>query len=342
MLLNLYNSFAANNTKKAEIAVEYGCAKKVLRADRALEKRFPASLTKVMTLYLLFKAISEKKVSFNTRFKVSKFAVRQPPSKLGLKVGEKIMVSDLIKAMVVKSANDAAVVVAEGLCGSVSKFCLLMNRMAIKLGMVKTHFENPSGLPDARQITCAKDIAVLGMALYRDFPQYWHFLSLKSFKYRNQTHMTHCKILKWYKGTDGGKTGFTNASGYNLLVTAEKFNKFGRSKRVFVVVFGGNTSKTRDLCAAHLLNSCLKDYNICSTSKAKDVLHTVRKHKSLSRQIEKADKSTLEETIFELDSVAVSEILKSNEVDQYQLDKLYENEEGVVQIIEEGIVFHKK
>jgi D-alanyl-D-alanine carboxypeptidase len=319
-------SFAGNNTKKAELVVEYGKKEKVIHSAHALERRFPASLTKVMTLYVLFKAISEKKVNFNTKYKVSKYAAIQSPSKLGLKVGEKVQVLDLIKALIVRSANDAAVVIAEGLCGSVSKFCALMNRTAMKLGMKRTHFENPSGLPDPRQVTCAKDIVTLGMALYRDFPQHWHLLSLKSFKYRGKVYNSHCKILRWYRGSDGGKTGFTNASGYNLLVTAEKFNRLGKAKRVFVAVFGGNSSKSRDLYAAQLLNNSFLGYGNCRTLKSKNIPSVNHKKKSLSKQIDDA-----EDSIVEVDSVPLSVLL----------DELYaedEEAEDVIQVVDEVII----
>ena len=275
---DLYSASNINKTqvkkvlpKKAALIIDCSNLKKkpiVLYQQSANEIRHPASLTKIMTVYLLLEAVQNKKVTFNTRFKVSRFATRQMPSKLNLKEGETISVLDCIKALLVKSANDVAVVVAEGLAGSVPAFCNIMNKKAKSLGMKSTHYENPSGVPNIKQVTCANDIAILGLSLMNRFPQYWHLFSLKNFTYKNKTHGTHCKILRWYNGADGAKTGYICASGFNLWVTANKFNKEGKSKRLFAIIFGERSGKERDFKAARLLDSYFGDYKIINNNKS--------------------------------------------------------------------------
>lgn len=293
---NLYSASQISKTqvkkvlpKKAALIIDCSNTNKkpiVLYQQSANEIRHPASLTKIMTVYLLLEAIQNKKVTFNTKFKVSKFASQQMPSKLNLKPGETISVLDCIKALLVKSANDVAVVVAEGLAGSVSAFCNLMNKKAKSLGMKSTHYENPSGIPNIKQVTCANDIAILGLSLINSFPQYWHLFSLKNFTYKNKTYNTHCKILRWYNGADGAKTGYICASGFNLWVTANKFNKEGKSKRLFAIVFGERSGKERDFKAARLLDSYFGEYKI------------VNNNKSLSELKNKIDKNNKEDNIY--------------------------------------------
>ncbi len=314
---------SANIGKKAAIVIDYTNGRQVLFADNPDAKRHPASITKVMTIYLLLDAIKNKKITLNTKFKVSKFATTQMPSKLNLKVGEKISVLDVIKALVVKSANDVAVVAAEGLSGSVTNFCRLMNQKSRQLGMNNTHFENPSGVPNRKQISSARDLAKLGMAIFEDFPQHWHFFSNKKFTFSGKTHNTHCKILHWYKGADGAKTGYICASGFNLLVTASKYSKTGEQKRLFVVVMGGSTGKARDLYAAQLMDKYLKGYSI---TPQKPRLKTSKK--SLLEQVSKAE--MLDKVIFEEEEVLVSNskpVLKFNKL----LDNLYKSDEDVVE-----------
>ena len=251
--------------KQSSLVIDCSNLKKkpiILHQQSANEIRHPASLTKMMTIYLLLEAIQNKKVTFNTKFTVSRFATRQMPSKLNLKEGEKISVLDCIKALLVKSANDVAVVVAEGLCGSVTAFCKVMNNKAKSLGMRYTNYENPSGIPNKKQVTCANDIAILGLALMNKFPKYWYLFSLKTFAFKNKTYNTHCKILRWYNGSDGAKTGYICASGFNLWVTATKYNKEGKSKRLCAIVFGEHSGRERDFKAARLMDKYFKDYTI--------------------------------------------------------------------------------
>jgi D-alanyl-D-alanine carboxypeptidase len=336
------------------LVVDFTGGQKVICEDRMDAKRHPASLTKMMTVYLLFEAIREKKVSFNTKFTVSKLATLQMPSKINLRVGEKITVLDLIKALIVQSANDAAVVVAEGLCGSVRNFCKLMNAKAISLGMRGTHFENPSGVPDSRQISTARDMMTLGISIYRNFPQFWHFFSLKSFKYHGVTYGAHCKILKWYKGADGGKTGYTCASGFNLFVTANRKDKRKLDKRVFVVVMGFDSGKSRDLYAASLMNKYLVQCGTVDTMENQrkpnkislgEQLKPSKEFSNNSESVQKVDskkkarkkvvQKQAEPVIQEFDEVSVKELLEMEKVSATYLEKLYETDEDVVNIVDE-------
>lgn len=247
---------------QSTLVIEYtNSGTKVLHQHLANERRHPASLTKIMTVYLLLEALQSKRVKPTTLFKVSKLASMQMPSKLNLRPGSSISVDNCIKALLIKSANDVAVVVAEGLAGSVTNFCRKMNAKAKSLGMMSTHFENPSGVPHPNQITCANDIAKLGVALHKTFPQYWNLLSLKSFIYGGHKYYTHCRILNWYKGSDGAKTGFINASGFNLWVTAKRYKPDGTPRRLFAVVFGGSSGKERDFKAARLMDQFFKKCN---------------------------------------------------------------------------------
>ncbi len=207
---------------------------------------YPASLTKMMTLYLIFKKMKERKVCCSTFLTTSKLATQQAPSRLNLKQGEKIRLEDAIRALIVKSANDVAVVVAEGVGGSVGGFATLMNKEAVRLGMKHTHFFNPSGLPDKRHVTTASDMVILSRKLYHDFPEYVHFFKLKSFSYKGKVYHSHNKVLKKDPSIDGIKTGFINASGFNISTSAIRKDKKGKFKRLFLVVIGGETRKKRD------------------------------------------------------------------------------------------------
>jgi D-alanyl-D-alanine carboxypeptidase len=251
--------------KKAAIVVDYTANQKVVFAENANERCFPASLTKLMTAYIFLEEFDAGRITRRTNFRTSKLAAGQISSKLGLAVGESVPAVKLLEAICVKSANDAAVVIAEGISGDVQSFVSRMNRTARKLGMYNTHFENPSGVPNKNQYTTARDMAILAMNLFKRFgKKYWHFFSQKSCEYNGKKHQTHAKILMWYAGADGAKTGFINASGFNLFVTAQKCDKKGRPRRVFVVVFGRDSSRIRDLYAAGLMNKYLADHTIAT------------------------------------------------------------------------------
>ena len=221
----------------------------VLRSRNADIRRYPASLTKMMTLYLLFEAIDEGRFSLTSKLKVSKRAAGQPPSKLGLPAGSTIKVEDAIKALVVKSANDIAVVVAEALGGTEVEFARKMTRKAQALGMSRTSFRNASGLPNRKQRSTARDMSYLARALMRDFPHRYHYFDDQRFRYGGRSHRSPNRLLGNYRGMDGIKTGYIRASGFNLVASAER-----DGRRVIAVVFGGKTSRSRNKHMATLLD----------------------------------------------------------------------------------------
>lgn len=247
-----FNTCLGSQNKYAAIVID-GNTGKIMHAENAYEKRHPASLTKKMTLYIIFEALKAGKITLNTRFPVSFLATRQIPSKLGLRVGDTIPVEAIIQAMVTKSANDAAIVIAEGLSGSVDKFAQIMNKKAKQLGMHSTQFFNPSGVPDRRQITTAMDMAILAQALYQDFPEYCHYFKTKSFNYLGVSHRNHNHMLGKVEGLDGIKTGFVCASGFNISTSAIRYDANNKPRRLFAVVMGGTSWRSRDKRAAELL-----------------------------------------------------------------------------------------
>jgi D-alanyl-D-alanine carboxypeptidase len=243
------------NSKYASIVVDLETGQ-VLHDRSADEARHPASLTKVMTLYLVFEALDSGKLKLSDRMAVSKAASRAQPSKLGLKSGTTIKVEDAIRALVTKSANDVAIVVAEKLGGTEAKFATKMNAKAKELGMLNTTFRNASGLPDKKQITTARDMAKLGEAIYQDHKDRYNYFSLSSFSWGKRKYMNHNELLKRVDGVDGIKTGFTNASGYNLMASAER-----GGRRVIAVMLGGTTGKSRDAHVADLLEAAFLEIN---------------------------------------------------------------------------------
>ena len=214
--------------------------------DKYSNKRlYPASLTKMMTLYLLFDEIEAGRLSLDSKLKVSARAAGQPPSKLGLKAGSTIDVETAINALVVKSANDVAVVVAEAIAGSEWKFAQRMTAKARSLGMRRTSFRNASGLPNRKQVSTARDMASLSRRLIQDHDKHFHFFDNKSFEWGGRTYRSHNRLVKNYDGADGMKTGYTRRSGYNLATTATR-----DGHRLIGVVLGGRSSRTRD---AHMV-----------------------------------------------------------------------------------------
>jgi D-alanyl-D-alanine carboxypeptidase len=209
----------------------------VLYAKRADSPRYPASITKVMTLYLTFEALSSGKLRPDDRVVFSPRAAAQAPTKLGVPAGGSITVSEAMQAMVTKSANDAAVAMAEKLGGTESRFAAMMTLRAKELGMAETHYVNASGLPDSRQLSSARDIALLSRAVMRDYPQYYKLFSQQSFDWHGQKIMNHNRLMLRMPGVDGLKTGFTNASGFNLATSAVR-----DGRRLIVVVLGGPTT----------------------------------------------------------------------------------------------------
>lgn len=213
----------------------------VLYAANADAPRYPASLTKLMTLYILFEEIQTTSLSLNTPMIVSAEAAAQPPSRIGLQAGSTITVRDAIRALAVKSSNDVAVVVAERLSGSEAAFAARMSRKARALGLSRTRFGNATGLPDPGNVTTARDMARLARLIKARFPRYRANFRAQSFTYNGRTFEATNELLGTVRGVDGLKTGYIRASGYNLVATANR----GR-RRLIVVVIGGNSKKARD------------------------------------------------------------------------------------------------
>jgi D-alanyl-D-alanine carboxypeptidase len=213
----------------------------VLHAQWADDPRHPASLTKIMTLYLLFEQLEAGKIKLDTPLPISNHAVIQRPVKLGLKVNQTLMCEDAIKGLVTKSANDAAAVVAEAIAGSEEEFAKLMTRKARALGMMSTVYINASGLPAEEQITTARDQAILGRAIQHRFPEYYRYFATPSFRYRGIEMRNHNKLLGQVNGVDGIKTGYTDASGYNLVSSVWR-----NERHIVAVVLGGTSNAARD------------------------------------------------------------------------------------------------
>jgi D-alanyl-D-alanine carboxypeptidase len=237
-------------SKYASIVIDMETGQ-VLHDRDADETRHPASLTKVMTLYLVFDAIESGKLKLSDRLTVSKAASRAQPSKLGLKAGTTIKVEDAIRALVTKSANDVAIVIAEKLGGGTeAKFVTKMNAKAKELGMHATTFRNASGLPDKRQVTTARDMAKLAEAVYLDHKSRYNYFALSSFTWGKRKYLNHNELLRRVDGVDGIKTGFTNASGYNLMASAER-----NGRRVIAIMLGGTTGRSRDAHVRDLIEA---------------------------------------------------------------------------------------
>ena len=240
------------NAKYASFIINEN-TKRIYHNTNADTRNYPASLTKIMTLYMVFDAIKNKKISMNTKFKISKRASRQPPSKLNLSSGSSITVKNAILALITKSANDVATVVAENLGKSERNFAKLMTKKAKKLGMTRTIFKNASGLPNRSQLSTARDMAILGIAIRKNHPNFFKLFKTKSFVYKGIKYTNHNNLLSSYSGTDGIKTGYTNASGFNLVASVER-----NGQRIIGVVFGGKKARSRDKHMIKLLNKYFK------------------------------------------------------------------------------------
>jgi D-alanyl-D-alanine carboxypeptidase len=221
----------------------------VLHAINPDTRSYPASLTKAMTLYLLFDELDKGRLRLDTKLPVSAHASAQAPSKLGLEPGDKISVQDIILALVTKSANDAAVVAAEGIGGTEANFAQMMTRKARALGMLQTNYQNASGLPNTAQVSTVRDQAILGRALVRDHPDDYAYFSTRQFTWQGQTINSHNRLMLNYAGADGIKTGYIHASGFNLIASAKR-----DGRRIIGVVFGGSTGNARDHFMATLLD----------------------------------------------------------------------------------------
>ncbi|MET0606257.1 MAG: D-alanyl-D-alanine carboxypeptidase [Beijerinckiaceae bacterium] len=225
---------------------------RVLHASNPDAVRHPASITKVMTLYLLFEQLERGRFNLASPLRVSANAASQAPSKLGLQPGETIAVEDAIKALVTKSANDAAVVIAENIAGSEEAFAQLMTRKAHAIGMSRTNYANASGLPNAEQITTARDLVTLGRAIQDRFPKYYPYFATRSFEYEGAYYGNHNRLLGRIEGIDGIKTGFVRASGFNLLTSARL-----DGRHIVAVVLGGRSGRSRDALMASLVTSSM-------------------------------------------------------------------------------------
>lgn len=233
-------SSASGDSRYAAIVVEASTGE-VLYARRADSPRYPASISKIMTLYLMFEEMAAGRIRPTDMLTVSARAASMPPTKLGLHPGDTIAVDDAIRAIALRSANDMAVAVAERIGGTESRFAALMTLRAQELGMSNTHFVNASGLPDSRQISTARDIAILSRAVMRDFPQYYSYFSQRAFSFRGETITNHNHLLDRMPEVDGLKTGFITASGYNLSASGVR-----NGHRVIAVVLGGSSGAARD------------------------------------------------------------------------------------------------
>ncbi len=240
---------ATDPDKDAALILD-GATGKVLYARNEAAERHPASLTKMMTLYMLFEALKAGKITMQTPMPVSSHAAQQKPTKLSLRRGETITVDTAIRAIVIRSANDVAVVIAEALGGTELHFAQMMSEKARAIGMHETYYHNASGLPDPLQITTATDLSVLARHLAYDFPQYYPYFALPGFNYRGTYYPTHDNLIGRYPGADGIKTGFTVASGFNLTSSVVR-----GGVHLIGIVMGGRTAVRRDLEMMHLLDT---------------------------------------------------------------------------------------
>lgn len=221
---------------------------KVLQAENATYPWYPASVTKIMTAYVTLKAVKEGRLTLDTLLTVSPVAASQSPSKMGFRPGIQLTVDNALKMMMVKSANDIAVVLAEGVGGSVDGFSAMMNQTAQRLGMTQTTYVNPNGLPADGQVTSARDLAILARAVIRDLPEYEYFMHIPSIRYGRRVTQNFNRLIGRYPGADGFKTGFICASGYNLVASATR-----NGKRLIAVVLGASSGQARAVRAAQLL-----------------------------------------------------------------------------------------
>ena len=222
---------------------------KVLEAENATVPWYPASVTKLMTAYVTLKAVKDGKITLDTLFTVSPTAASQSPSKMGLKPGTQVTVDNALKMMLVKSANDMAVVLAEGVGGSIDDFAVMMNQTAQKLGMTQSHYVNPNGLPADEQVTSARDLAILARAIVKDLPQYEYFVHIPAIRFGRRITQNFNRLIGRYPGADGFKTGFICASGYNLVASATR-----DGRRLIAVVLGASSGTMRAVRAVQLLD----------------------------------------------------------------------------------------
>ena len=239
---------AAQSARAEALLVIEGDTGKVLQAENATYPWYPASVTKIMTAYVALNAVKQGRLTLDTLLTVSPAAAAQSPSKMGFKPGTQVTLDNALKMMMVKSANDIAVVIAEGVGGSIDGFSAEMNKTAQRLGMTQTSYVNPNGLPAEGQITSARDLGILARAVFKDLPEYEYFMHLPGIKFGRKTTMNFNKLIGRYPGADGMKTGFICASGFNLVASATR-----NGKRLIAIVLGAQSSAQRAAKAAQLL-----------------------------------------------------------------------------------------
>ena len=244
----------ASAEKYASIVIDLE-TDQVLHARHADEPRYPASLTKAMTLYMLFDAMKAGEVKLYEELPVSRNAAKQPPSSLRLKVGTTISTKEAIYALITKSANDVAVVVAERLGGSETRFATLMTAKARAMGMENTTFRNASGLPDTQQLSTARDMAILAERLLEDHADYYGYFAKTKFRWGRATYENHNQLIGEVEGVDGIKTGYTRASGFNLMASAKR-----RGRRVVAIMFSGSTARSRDQHVTDLIEAAYQSF----------------------------------------------------------------------------------
>jgi D-alanyl-D-alanine carboxypeptidase len=264
---SLFNLFAATLAVAALLAPRTANAEalllieadsgKVLQADNATIPWYPASVTKIMTAYVTLKAVKDGKITLDTLVTVSPTAASQSPSKMGFRPGTQLTVDNALKMMLVKSANDMAVVLAEGVGGSIDGFSVMMNDTAKKLGMTQTSYVNPNGLPADGQITSARDLGILARSFLRDLPEYEYFVHIPAIRLGKRVTGNFNKLIGRYPGADGFKTGFICASGYNLVASATR-----NGRRLIAVVLGANSGTARAVKAAQLLERGFSQDNL--------------------------------------------------------------------------------
>lgn len=272
-------SFARPNKKYASIVMDADTGM-ILHQSRANTSLHPASLTKMMTLLLVFEELEAGKLRLHDRVYISKRAAGMVPSKLDLPVGSSIRIKDAIKALVTKSANDVAVALAEKVAGSEWRFAQRMTAKARQIGMSRTNFRNASGLHHSRQVSTARDMAVLSRYLIKRYPKYYRYFSLKKFKYAGKTYNNHNRLLKTYAGMDGLKTGYIAASGFNLAASAVR-----GERRLIGVVFGGRSSRTRNAHMEKLLDRGFRKLKQMRLANVKPAQPPVPKQKPMTKDM---------------------------------------------------------
>jgi D-alanyl-D-alanine carboxypeptidase len=262
----------------------------IIHARQIDAQRYPASLTKLMTLYLTFDALDSGQLKLTQNLPVSRKAQNTPPGKLGVKKGQTITVDQAIQALAVKSANDVAVVLAEAMAGSEAQFAEMMTAKAKSLGMIKTQFANAHGLPNTLQVTTARDMAKLAMAILNNHRRYYHYFGQTHFNYKGTQYKNTNNLLHWLNGVDGFKTGYTRASGYNLVISAKRDNR-----RIIAVVLGGASSGARNTHMKELIERSFKTMGVAEVASLAPV--TVKPRKTLRKPVAKTAKPTLTKSI---------------------------------------------